>query len=118
MHDAEVAESFQVNVVRLDDYLEQRKVERVDVLKIDVEGFELPVLRGMSRFLARTPYHPAILCEVACAAYPKLGISLSDLEDFMSSNRYQAYDPINRKPITISELRGTTNVLFLAEGLS
>jgi FkbM family methyltransferase len=37
----------QVPCIRLDDYLDQRAIDRIDVLKIDVEGSELDVLRGL-----------------------------------------------------------------------
>jgi hypothetical protein len=40
-----------VDVVNLDDYCAQRGVDHIDLLKIDVEGFELNVLRGASRLL-------------------------------------------------------------------
>jgi FkbM family methyltransferase len=43
--------SVKVAVVTLDDYCSQRGIERIDLLKIDVEGFELNVLRGASRLL-------------------------------------------------------------------
>lgn len=39
---------FQLQTVALDEYVEQTEVQP-DVLKIDVEGFELSVLRGLSK---------------------------------------------------------------------
>lgn len=35
-----------INVVCLDDYCNQRNISRIDFIKIDVEGFELDVLKG------------------------------------------------------------------------
>jgi FkbM family methyltransferase len=40
-----------VSVVTLDDYCGQHRIDRIDLLKIDVEGFELNVLRGAKRLL-------------------------------------------------------------------
>jgi FkbM family methyltransferase len=40
-----------VPLVRLGDYLETRAISRVDLLKLDVEGSELAVLRGLGSWL-------------------------------------------------------------------
>lgn len=40
-----------VACMRLDDYCAERGIERIDFLKVDVEGHELSVLRGASRLL-------------------------------------------------------------------
>jgi hypothetical protein len=38
--------SLTVDVVCLDEYCRQHKINRIDFIKIDVEGFELNVLKG------------------------------------------------------------------------
>lgn len=47
-----LARTTEVPVIRLDDYCKDRSIEAIDLLKIDVEGFELSVLRGAQRLLA------------------------------------------------------------------
>lgn len=37
---------IQVRVRRMDNYVKEYKIKRIDFLKIDTEGYELPVLRG------------------------------------------------------------------------
>jgi FkbM family methyltransferase len=49
-------------VRRGDDYLEAHGVSDVDVIKIDVQGFELHVLRGLSKTLARS--RPLVCVEI------------------------------------------------------
>lgn len=51
-----------VPVRTLDDILDEHGVGRVDLLKIDVEGFELKVLAGTERALAQRRVR-AVLCE-------------------------------------------------------
>ena len=51
-----------VAVVRGDDALASLEVGRVGVIKIDVEGSELDVLRGLAGTLAE--YRPSVLCEI------------------------------------------------------
>jgi FkbM family methyltransferase len=41
-----------VEVVTLDDFAAEHGIERVDLLKIDTEGFDLEVLRGAERLLS------------------------------------------------------------------
>ncbi|HEV2223909.1 MAG TPA: FkbM family methyltransferase [Candidatus Acidoferrales bacterium] len=52
-----------VSVRKLDDVLLEAKVERVDFIKLDVEGGEFGVLKGAERLL-EGPHRPVILCEV------------------------------------------------------
>ncbi|MBK2357528.1 FkbM family methyltransferase [Francisella hispaniensis] len=46
LHQAEKITSHMVNVVKLDEFIREKKIEYIDLLKIDVEGNELKVLRG------------------------------------------------------------------------
>ena len=44
--------SLEVESLRLEDYLDSTGIERVDLLKLDVEGSEAEVLRGLGKRLA------------------------------------------------------------------
>jgi len=52
---------LKVNLVRIDDLIEQKVVEPPALVKIDVEGAEVEVLRGMAGTVAA--FSPLILCE-------------------------------------------------------
>jgi FkbM family methyltransferase len=47
--------TYQVNVIRLDDYIVTKKIEKVDVIKIDVEGAEADVFEGAGNLLRNNP---------------------------------------------------------------
>jgi len=104
-----------VPVQRLDAYLAERGVSRVALIKVDAEGFELPVLRGASRFLDETTASlPPILCEVAPGAYPLLGAKVTDLFEFLARYGYIALDVESHgRPVRGETLETTLNVLFL-----
>lgn len=50
-HGSEIAKTVQVEVWRGEDALEELDVTRPTVFKIDVEGFEAPVLQGLGKLL-------------------------------------------------------------------
>ncbi len=52
LYSNELADGYvEVEVVRADDYLAERNVSRVDLIKIDVQGFEAYVLAGLEQTL-------------------------------------------------------------------
>jgi len=52
-----------VSVSSLDDYLRLRRIDRVDFVKMDIEGGELDVLKGATTLTTRGP-RPVFLCEL------------------------------------------------------
>jgi FkbM family methyltransferase len=54
--------TVEVPVLTLDGFAEERGLDRLDLLKVDVEGFELDVLRGARRCLNR--FRPVLFTEV------------------------------------------------------
>jgi len=52
----------EVEVVSLDSYLKNESFTRIDLIKIDIEGFEYPALLGMKETLAT--FHPTLLIEI------------------------------------------------------
>lgn len=52
-----------VSMRTLDEYVKGQGIDHVDLLKMDIEGAELEVIRGASRFLRRRP-RPIIVCEL------------------------------------------------------
>ncbi len=86
---------YEVPVKRLDKYIEENIAEpdQIKVIKIDVEGFEFPVLLGLEGFLEE--HRPKIVCEVKPWVLPQLGYSIQDFEDYMKRFGYAAYDMVS-----------------------
>lgn len=76
---------------------------RIDILKIDVEGFEEPVLRGASSLLQDKSRAPrTIFIEMHPFAWEKFGTSDTSLLGYLHRHGYQTYNltghPINQVP--------------------
>ncbi len=61
--DIESASQPDCPMISLDSFVEQRSIPQVDLVKIDVEGWELDVLQGMQRILTRE-HKPILYVEV------------------------------------------------------
>ena len=46
-------EKVQINQIKLSDYLEEKKISKIDFIKIDTEGYELNVLLGLGKYLQK-----------------------------------------------------------------
>jgi len=71
------------------DALFQAHGIRPDVIKIDIEGYELEALKGMARTLASVG--PVVICELTDAFLRELGQSARELIDFMESFGYRCH---------------------------
>jgi FkbM family methyltransferase len=111
----EIVSTIEVPVVRLDSYLAQNHVERVALIKIDAEGFELPILRGLQNYFEKSRHCPAIICEIAPRAYPLMGRSIAELAAFMAKWGYSARDLADGvTPANLGAIEHVEDVLFLA----
>lgn len=75
--------------IRLDDYVQQRGLGRVDIIKIDVEGHELSVLNGARRTL--TAFKPMLLIEVKRSHLKRAGTSPEQLFLLLNELGYAAW---------------------------
>jgi len=67
-----------------------------DFIKIDVQGWEVEVLRGLSGLLASNPA-PAIFCEISLASLKAAGSSARELGQFLLDYRYEIKLPLLRE---------------------
>ena len=72
----------------LDCYVEAGGVLRVDLLKVDVEGAELGVLRGAARLLSQSDA-PVIVCEFSDLTGTDIGHSTRELRRCLKAFGYQ-----------------------------
>lgn len=79
-----------VNVRVLDDYLNDAGVEQVEFLKCDVEGAEMLVLQGLSKFLTNGRVK-LLMLELVERSLEKFGYSRKAVLELMQSSGYRAF---------------------------
>lgn len=77
---------IQVPVITIDEYVKKNKISNIDFVKIDVEGGELNVLKGMVETLKTI--RPIFMCEVQDKRTAQWGYSASEICDFLESRDY------------------------------
>ncbi len=80
------AEPVSVPVVRLDDYIAEGRLPDPDFVKIDIEGAELPALRGAAAAIARNM--PVILCEYSVDNTGNAGYPREEIARWLSERGY------------------------------
>lgn len=116
MREDSFKETIQVQVTRLDDYIREheKQMGRIAMIKIDTEGFEFFVLKGLRHFFENQKNRPAILCELTPRANGLMGIPMSDFYEYMSQYGYQGYDLCNyRQKIDLANLKEQQDALFV-----
>jgi len=81
---------FVVQCQSLDSYIEENRLTDVHVMKIDVEGSELHVLRGARSVLSRIS-KPQIIIEFAERNQRRFGFSCSQLGQFLTELGYELF---------------------------
>ena len=75
-----------------EDYITKTKVEKIDFLKIDTEGFEFNVLKGFGDKLSIVKY---IQFEYG-GCFPDAGITLTDVIDYLKSHNFENFSYLYR----------------------
>jgi FkbM family methyltransferase len=97
-------ESISVKVVTLDSVIPAE--QRIDLIKLDIEGAELLALRGATRILQGS--HPHILLEFQQKGAPYFGYGPNELFAFLSEYGYKLWTLHgwleNERPLSLSAL--------------
>lgn len=102
--------SITVNLIRLDDIVPPG---HIDILKMDVEGYELKALKGAQSIIDRNADHIILMLEFSSELCQLHGYAASDIVDFLKSYNFKLWKIGKRNlgedifvPITYDDLRG------------
>lgn len=87
--------------ISLDEFLAENKINKVDFIKLDVEGFEKFVLTGASKTL--TEFKPILYVEVSDSTLKKNNSSAKDLIELIVNYGYYLTNARSGKIISLNE---------------
>ena len=93
------SELVRVPACPLDSIVEESGVDKVDLIKVDVEGAELHVLDGMQRTIER--FRPRVIVEVEDTLLAQFSASPGDIHEYFARHGYR------------SETLSATDILFV-----
>ena len=100
----------QVPVTTIDRFIEIQKIERLSLIKIDVQGYELAVCHGMGESLKRFPR--LIVClEFAPDGMRDLGFEPNDVLQFFLSRGYKMSVLTRQATVPVSDERGIRRMM-------
>lgn len=102
-----------VPTVSLDELCSERELPGPYLIKIDVQGAELDVLRGAKRVLERTEY---VVLEAVLYDYFEHGPRISDLLSFMQEQGFALYDVLDPLYRPLDNALSQVDLVFVREG--
>ena len=103
---------LEVEVKTLDDVIRIEKLNRLDLVKIDTEGYEMPVLRGGSSSLQR--FRPIVIFEYTVGNWESIGASPEAFQDWFLKLGYRLFVIKRAALIPLEERRPSTSCDLLA----
>ena len=83
------ASTIEAEAIHLDAYAEQKKLHRIDLIKMDIEGAEPFVIKGGLRLIER--FRPTMLIEINRQALTGAGSSTAALWELISAFEYRIW---------------------------
>jgi FkbM family methyltransferase len=97
-HDTERGDTVQVQAISVDEYVKQNHINRIDFIKLDIEGAELHALNGMRETLKR--FRPILLMELSTEVLPNTPLTPDEITQLLRELNYrqmaitQSGDPV------------------------
>lgn len=81
----------EIKQIKLDDYLKNEQIKKVDFVKMDVEGGELSVLKGADKILL-DELRPLIIYEIQDIRTTPWGYKAVELYQFLKDHKYKSFN--------------------------
>jgi FkbM family methyltransferase len=112
--DREDVEKIKCHIRNMDSFIQEKKIDRVDFIKCDIEGAEFFALQGMKNILEQ--YHPKLFVEMLRKWSAKYNYHPNDIINFMNNLGYCCFELVNEtlcKFEAMTDETISTNFFFL-----
>jgi FkbM family methyltransferase len=98
-HLGKLQSTSQASEETLDGYVARNNIEKVDLIKIDVDGHEYTVLKGGREMLQK--FSPILVMELSPYVHSEQGNNFGDFIALLRDCRYSLTDLASRKPVKL-----------------
>jgi FkbM family methyltransferase len=90
-----------ISLITLDEFIEQDPLEKIDLIKVDIDGHEPLFLEGACKTIEK--YDPIILMEVSHLHYLEAGYTAWDIYEMLKRKKFNIYHEDGLSEITTKE---------------
>jgi FkbM family methyltransferase len=90
-------------VETLDNFVRSKAIARLDLIKMDVDGHELPVLQGAAETLHR--FRPTLVMEMSPYIHAEFHHDFGNFVEILKNARYQLHDADTGKSVPVDAAR-------------
>lgn len=112
--DSESYEEVEIKVDTLDDFVKREGIQQIDLLKIDTEGYEVPVLKGASNLLGSGKVS-AIICEAGFMRSNTRNTYFGDINDILEAHGYALFGMYEMGHIGFKVGKHYGNLLYISK---
>jgi len=94
---SELMNAIEVDASTLDAFIKERNIDRVDLIKVDIEGEEYNFLRGAKECIKH--YKPVMILEADDTLLMRNNASVSDVISFLGNYGYRCFRVIGSRDI-------------------
>jgi FkbM family methyltransferase len=98
----------EVGTSTLDAFVEKEEIERIDVIKLDVEGSEVGALLGARGTLKK--YRPALILGVNCSALKSCNTDRGELQRVINEVGYRVYQIVEEPAFALEPVADLSQV--------
>lgn len=104
-----------IHTITLDEWAKENHIDRINMIKIDIEGAEYEALEGISNVL--TEMKPVVMIEIQASLLAKYKKQPGDIYRFMKNHGYRSFEVVSKNQLKEIDAEWEDElVLFAPEG--